>query len=145
MERNLVFVSYSHRDKEWLERLQKTLKPSLRQKIFTLWDDTKIEAGDKWREKIQRALDRAVVAVLLVSIEFLNSDFIADNELLPLIEKAEQQGMRIIWVPIGYSDYEETPIEGYQAAWEPSQPLKSLSEPEQEKALVTIAREIKKA
>ena len=145
MERNLVFISYSHQDNDWRVRLQKALKPSLRKKKFALWDDTKIETGEEWRKEIEEALERAVVAVLLVSIDFLDSDFIAENELPPLIEKAEQQGTRIVWVPIGYADYEESPIWNYQAAWKPENPLESLSPADQNKALVAIAREIKKA
>jgi len=62
-----VFVSYSRKDQRWLKRFQVMLKPCVRNDRVTLWADTKLKAGDKWREEIQLAISAADVAVLLVS------------------------------------------------------------------------------
>jgi hypothetical protein len=62
----------------------------------------------------------------MVSANFLASDFIAKHELPPLLNAAEQEGLKVIWVPVGYCLYEETEIEQYQAVHNPSQPLESL-------------------
>jgi hypothetical protein len=51
-----------------------------------------LRAGDKWKREIEKALQRATAAVLLVSADFLASDFITDNELPPLLKNAEEQG-----------------------------------------------------
>jgi hypothetical protein len=141
--RTQVFFSYSHKDKIWLERFQTALKPAVRADM--LWDDTKIEAGSKWKEEIQRALSSAKVAVLLVSPDFLASDFITKHELPPLLQAAEQEGLTILWVAVRASMYQETEIAEFQAARNPSQPLANLRRPGWEKAIVAICKKIKAA
>uniref|UniRef100_UPI0039C5C61C COR domain-containing protein n=1 Tax=Scytonema sp. PCC 10023 TaxID=1680591 RepID=UPI0039C5C61C len=143
--RNQVFISYSHQDKEWLIKLQKHLKPIIRNQTLAVWDDTKIQPGAEWRQEITNALAAAKVAVLLVSADFLASDFIAENELPPLLNAAQAKGLTIIWIPLKYSSYEETEIEKYQAVHDLKKPLNSLSEAEQDRAWVDICKQIKKA
>ncbi|MEH2160299.1 MAG: COR domain-containing protein [Nostoc sp.] len=143
--RNQVFISYSHQDQEWLTKLQKHLKPMIRNQKLLAWDDTKIQPGAKWREEIENALAAAKVAVLLVSPDFLASDFIADNELPPLLDAAEAEGLTIIWIPLSFSSYDETEIERYQSAHSPNQPLDSLESAQQNKAWVDICKKIKAA
>ncbi len=144
-EHTLVFISYSHKDRQWLERLQTMLKPLIRQNLISLFCDTAIKPGQRWRFEIDCALKRAKVAVLLVSPSFLASDFIAEEELPPLLNAARESGTKIIWVPLATSMYEETTISEYQAAHNPDQPLNSLSEPEVDRALKKICIAIKDA
>jgi hypothetical protein len=70
-DRTTIFVSYSHKDRKYLERLQVHLTDLARQGIINLWSDTKITPGANWREEIRRAIEAAAVAVLLVSADFL--------------------------------------------------------------------------
>lgn len=142
---NQVFISYSHQDKDWLTKLEIHLKPLIRKQNIDVWNDQKIEAGAEWHKEISKALATAKVAVLLVSHNFLASDFIADNELPPLLNAAKSQGLTIIWIPISYCLYEETEIAKYQAAYLPDRPLSSLSSSEQNQALVEICKQIQKA
>jgi hypothetical protein len=95
-KKNSLFVSYSHADREYLDRLMVHLRPLEKEGLIDLWVDTRLRAGDRWKKEIEKALERANVAVLLVSADFLASDFITDNELPPLLRKAEDQGTRII-------------------------------------------------
>ncbi|MFN6569474.1 COR domain-containing protein [Dendronalium sp. ChiSLP03b] len=141
--RNQVFISYSRQDQTWFNKLQTHLKPMIRNQTLDVWDDNKIKPGAEWRKEIEKALAAAKVAVLMVSPDFLASDFIADNELPPLLDAAEAEGLTIIWIPISYSSYKETEIEKYQAAHSPNQPIDSLSSAEQNRVLVDICKKIK--
>ena len=105
-----VFVSYSHRDKKWLQRLQVHLKPLVRAGDIDLWDDTRIRPGADWKAQIDRALASARVAVLLVSADFLASDFIQDQELPVLLEAAERRGTRILPVILSHSLFTGSPL-----------------------------------
>ena len=143
--RDQVFISYSHQDKQWLDKLQTTLKPLTRKGQLSVWADTEIRAGSKWEVEIREALASAKVAVLLVSQDFLASDFIADDELPPLLGAAEEKGLTILWVPVTDSLYKDTEIGKYQAASDPSKPLDSLSQAEVHRVLVNICEQIKEA
>jgi hypothetical protein len=141
--REQVFFSYSHKDKKWLERFQATLKPLIRASQLSVWDDTKIKAGDIWRDEIKQALASAKVAVLLVSTNFLNSDFIAENELPPLLEAAQTEGLRILLVVVGHSLFDETELGRFQTVNDPTRPLASITAASRDKEIVRICKEIK--
>ncbi len=138
-----VFVSYSHKDADWLERCQPFLRPLHRAGLIELWDDTRIYAGDEWRCEILNALKTARVAVLLVSQNFLDSDFILKHELPPLLQAAEDRGLKVLWIPLGHCTYEDTPLEKYQCVGQPDHPLVSLHEDEMQLALKHLNQRIR--
>ena len=83
----LVFVSYCREDAEWLRRFAVMLKPEVRERGVEVWTDTQIGPSREWRPEIDAALARADVALLLVSPDFLASDFVMDQELPVLLER----------------------------------------------------------
>jgi hypothetical protein len=143
--RDQVFISYSHQDKDWLDKLHDTLKPLMRNQTIDVWADTRIKTGAKWKAEITQALARAKVAVLMVSRPFLASDFIADKEIPPILAAAKHEGLTVVWVPVGACLYDETDIADYQSAIDPAKPLNAMSEPELDAALVKIAKDIRDA
>ena len=144
-ERDQLFISYSHVDRQWVDRLQKTIHPVVRSHGLRLWDDSQIEPGDKWKEEIETALAAAKVALLLVSSDFLASEFVTNSELPQLLTAAEEEGLRILWVPLRPSLVRRTPIDAYQALLDPGRPLAAMNSVEQEEALVEIALAIETA
>ncbi len=135
-----IFVSYSHYDTEYLERLKIHLKPFEKKGQIDLWADTKIKAGDKWKDKINTALENSVIAILLISADFLASDFIVDNELPPLLKSAEEKGkviLPLIVKPCRFTSDEN--LSKFQSINDPKHPLSKLSENDKEETYVKVA------
>jgi len=141
-----VFVSYSHCDESWLKRLRVHLKPLERDYALDIWDDSKIVAGSTWRDEIDLAIQSAKVAVLLISADFLASDFIINNELPPLLNAAREDGAVIMPLIVSPSRFKSTQtIAKFQAVNDPSKPLNSLPKAKQEELLVKMSEDIEKA
>lgn len=142
MKREKVFVSYSHADKKMFEEFKKMLAPAIREGIVDIWDDKKIVPGAMWKKEIEDALQSAKIAVLMVSPNFLASDFIAKHELPPLLRAAQDEGVRIFWIYLDYCLYEKTEIGGYQAAHDVSRPLSALSKSERGAVISRVCHEL---
>jgi hypothetical protein len=95
MDRTKVFVSYSHRDWTWLERLKVHLALLQRRGVVHVWSDTRIEVGAQWRDEIEAALTESRAAVLLITPDFLASEFVW-NEEMPRILAHQKEGMLLL-------------------------------------------------
>ena len=126
-----VFVSYSHVDKPWLERLKVHLKPLERKGKIELWSDKKIDPGKKWKAEVEKALKESVVAILLISADFLASDFIDSDELPPLLAAAAKEETVILPIIIGHCSFTENEsLSIYQAVNSPDEPLEGMTKSE---------------
>ena len=141
----LVFISYSHRDADWLARLRLVLAGFESDGRVSIWSDERIQPGDEWRREIERALSAAGVAILLVSQNFLASRFISEHELPGLFAAADERDLRIIWIAISASAYADTAIEKYQSANDPRSPLDTLDAAAQNIALIKIYEHVRTA
>ena len=124
-----VFISYAIGDQEphrWLERLKLQLEPLLQRYEFDLWDDGKIGPGGKWLAEIEKALEQATAAVLLVGPAFLASKFISEIELPKLLKRAQDEGMTLLILITNHCNFEESDLADFQAFKEKNQPLRPL-------------------
>ncbi len=141
-----VFISYSHADAAFLRRLLVHLRPLERSGAIDLWADTKLTAGGQWKAELQRAVKRARVAVLLISADFLASDFIAENEPPPLLLRAATDGTLIIPVVLTPCRFLREPgLARFQAINDPSRPLITLGPGGQEEVYDSVARVVEDA
>jgi TIR domain-containing protein len=87
-----VFISYSHQDHAWKDRVVTFMNCMRKQRNlgYTTWDDGEIHPSEDWNKNIGEAITQARVAVLLVSADFLSSDFINDTEVPLLLERRDQ-------------------------------------------------------
>jgi hypothetical protein len=145
-QRDQVFISYSRDDKEWLRRLQVFLTPVFRAGRLKFWDDTNIRMGDSWRAEIQAAIGRARVAVLLVSPNFLASEFIATDEFPKILEAARRDGLKIVWMLLSAAPYEVGSvgrvIQEIQCAHPVKTPLDKLDEPDRNQIFTEFVRDL---
>lgn len=137
-----VFISYSHKDTKWLERLRVHLIPFERRNLIDVWVDTEIQPGELWFDEIQSALSFAKVAVLLVSANFLASEFIFEKELPPLLASAVNGGTKILPIIVSPCAFGESELSVFQSINYPTMPLSGLDEHQQEEMLVKATKRI---
>ncbi len=138
-----VFVSYSHKDAAYLERLVVHLRPFERAGLLDPWSDTRIQAGADWQQAIDAALQRATAAILLISADFLASDFIHNNELPPLLSRARTEGVNIIPVilkPCAFTEHRD--LAKFQSINDIKQPVVSMNERDSENLWYDVAKTV---
>ena len=91
-----VFVSYSHKDEIWKDRLLPHLGMLAKADRLTIWEDRQIDAGATWYEEIKQAMQDTDVAVCLISADYLNSDFCVKEEIPYFLERRKTDGMLLL-------------------------------------------------
>jgi WD40 repeat protein len=141
----VVFISYSHREKRWLEAIRVYLAQYEAAGEFERWDDDYIQVGDRWEREITAALKRARVGVLLASAHLLASDFIRRVELPALLEAQARGDLRLVCVPVSAGDFEHAKLTDYQWVRSPDEPIDDLKKSKRNRELVRVAKEIRSA
>ena len=141
-----VFVSYSHADEQWKDKIVRHLRVLELQGELDLWDDRRIAPGENWADDIREALESARVALLLVSANSLTSEFILNEEIPALLRSRASEGLRLIPVIVRPSAWEEIPwLASIQAFPRDGRPLSTMEEHEVDAELTTLAREVRRA
>ncbi len=89
-----LFISYSSKDRVHRETLSTFLAPLVRQGVLEVWHDRMIEPGEEWDALIATKLNEADLIMLLVSADFLNSDYCYENEMKSALARHEMPGPR---------------------------------------------------
>ncbi|HEX4494278.1 MAG TPA: tetratricopeptide repeat protein [Thermoanaerobaculia bacterium] len=139
-----VFISYSHKDEVWKDRLLPHLRISEKEGLLELWNDRRIAAGTEWRAEIEKAIDAADVGILLISADFLVSDFIRGEEIPRMLERRSKNGMRLFPVMVRACDWQIVPwLAPIQIRPTGARPLAGFGGNRRDEEMATIAREIR--
>ena len=118
-----VFISYSHKDKRLRLELETHLKLLQRQGVIAVWTDRKITAGDEWKGKIDDSLESADIILLLVSADFLASDYCYDVEMKQALKLHEARRARVIPIILRDVDWQSAPFGKLRALPEEGKPV----------------------
>ncbi len=123
-----IFISYAHKDTSYLEHLMNYLQPLKRQKHVQIWSDLAIESGTEWEKAIKRHLDAAHVFLLLISPDFMASDYCLSVEMSRAVERHERGEARVIPIilsAIATDVWETAPFSKLQALPKDAKPIRS--------------------
>jgi hypothetical protein len=142
-ERVEVFYSYSHRDEGLREELQKHLSVLRRNGIIDDWHDRKISPGSEWGSEIDTHLNSAKIILLLVSPDFLASDYCYGIEMKRALERHEAKEACAIPVILRHCDWYGAPFAKLQALPRDAKPVTAWTDTDE--AFTDIAKGISRA
>lgn len=105
-----IFCSYSHKDERWRELLEKHLFLLKRQERFTMWHDRRIAPGSDWSKEIDEHLETASVILLLISADFIFSDYCYGIEMQRALERHKEGKARVIPILVRSVDWRNAPF-----------------------------------
>src|SRR5713226_3459022 len=133
-----LFYSYSHRDELLRKRLEKHLSALRQQGVITEWHDRKIVAGTDWKQSIDAHLMTAAVILLLISPDFLASDYCYGVEMQRALARQAAGETQIIPILLRPVDWESAPFASLPCLPRDGKPITQWKN--QDEALVTVAK-----
>lgn len=138
-----LFFSYSHEDEAFKNKLNKHLKMLQRLNVISAWQDRDISAGSEWETEILGNLEAADIILLLVSDNFLASDYCWDKEMERALQRHEEGTARVIPIILKPVDgWYQAPFGKLQALPKDAKPISSWSN--EDEAYTNIAAGIRK-
>ncbi len=105
-----LFYSYAHEDETLCKQLATHLKLLQRQKLIQSWHDRCITAGGEWKKEIDNNLNQADIILLLISVDFIASEYCYDNQMQKAMERHHRGEARVIPIILRPADWSETPF-----------------------------------
>ena len=140
--RPLIFISYAHEDRTWLEYVRSFFEPLTEHWMLTIWDDQKLRIGDDWKGDIYSALDACDVFLILVSRYSLASNFIKTEEVPRVVARPSNE---VQLCPLVVTPYYSKPLEWLDRPNRRPPDGKALSEladPARDREMAEIAKQI---
>lgn len=136
-----VFISYCHKDKNYLDRIQVHLALLKRNGDASTWCDREMKAGDELDVEIQSQLESADLILLLISADFLNSSYCYQKEMLVALERHDRGEARVVPIIAKACSWKDTAIGKLLALPEDGKPIQTITT--KESAYAQITDEIK--
>ena len=137
-----VFFSYSHKDEALRDELATHLSMMKRQGVIEAWHDREITAGSEWANAIDDNLELADIILLLVSANFLASDYCYDKEMTRAMERHETREARVIPIILKPADWNDAPFSKLQALPKNAKPITTWQD--QDEAFLNVAQGIRR-
>lgn len=137
-----VFYSYSHQDSDLRDKLSTYLGPLRRQKKIEEWHDRKIEPGANWNTEISSRLESAHLILLLLSAEFLDSDYCFGVEVETALARLKRGEVKVVPVLLKPCLWQQSPFSELQITPRDAKAIKSTQWPSVDEALADVANEI---
>jgi tetratricopeptide (TPR) repeat protein len=137
-----IFCSYAHEDETWLQKLETHLSLLQRQGLISLWHDRRIAPGTDWGKAIDTHLETASVILLVVSADFLASDYCYGVEMKRALERQEAGEARVVPILVRPVDWKGAPFAHLQALPTDAKPLATWRN--QESALAAVAASLRR-
>lgn len=138
-----IFFSYSHEDEQLRNELEAHLAMLKRQGLVEFWHDRRIAAGNDLVGEISDHLEEADIVLLLVSPDFLNSDYCYDIEMQRALEKHRQGEARVIPIILRHCDWHPAPFGKLLALPTDGKPVVKF--PDRDEAFFYVVQGIRKA
>ena len=142
-----VLYSYSHQDEALRDELAKHLSMLQRQGVIQSWYDRRISAGSEWAGQIDKHLNQADIILLLISANFLASDYCYGIELKRAMERHEDENdtARVIPIILKSVDWSGTPFSKLQTLPTDAKPIIGPDWHNPDEAFAQVARGIRQA
>lgn len=105
-----VFISYAHQDQQFRNELDKHLSNLRRQGIISSWSDGDIAPGTEWQRQVINHLDTARIILLLISADFMASDFCYSIEMTRALERHRANEARVLPIILRPTDWKDAPF-----------------------------------